>query len=560
MTTSNINQVLVAKGASGNDIGYSEDIVWDRVSRQLFFAGGDHNDLAQFESYRESTNTWQQLPRPAWMPSGTMHGYDHSAIDPGRRFFYHRPYANNTIRRYHIDTGVWTSLPNPPLGGTACCNAIEYFPEMDGIVWVDALGQVAIFRESTQQWTVLTTSLGAGTTWQMAEYNPVNRLLVFALGNRLYQLSASGQITSLGSLPVALYDGSGFNGVFTVDPVSGEYIISTPANNANRVFHRYNVVTRTSQPLASQPNVGDLRHTMMLATPVATHGVTLFVYCDLGTPCGVLLYKHADSSSLPPPPPPPPTETLLVGSVLPSSRSVQVGRPATAFAAVINAGALPAWSCGLALGTGGAGSFSYQTTNPQTNQLIGTADTPVDIAPGALQTFVFAVTPQAQLAPTDVVVQMDCANTEPAAVQFGVNTLLLSGSSTPVLDAVALAATLNGDGIVTVPGPWAVGMFAVATSNVGIGGPVVATADTRNVPVPVEVTLCETEPATGTCRGAPASSVSTFVGAGATASFAVFVLALAPVPFDPAINRVYVRFQDAAGMVRGATSVAVRTP
>ncbi|MGH7393795.1 MAG: hypothetical protein ACREM3_30710, partial [Candidatus Rokuibacteriota bacterium] len=79
-------------------------------------------------------------------------------------------------------------------------------------------------------------------------------------------------------------------------------------------------------------------------------------------------------------------------------------------------------------------------------------------------------------------------------------------------------------------------------------------------PVPVEVTLCETEPATGTCRGAPAGSVSTFLGAGATASFAVFVRALAPVAFDPGVNRVYVRFQDAAGVVRGATSVAVRTP
>ncbi|MGH7393910.1 MAG: hypothetical protein ACREM3_31295, partial [Candidatus Rokuibacteriota bacterium] len=84
LTTSNINPVLVAKGASGNDIGYSEDIVWDPVSRRLFFAGGDHNDLAQFDSYMESTNTWQQLPRPSWMPSGTMHGYDHSAIDPER--------------------------------------------------------------------------------------------------------------------------------------------------------------------------------------------------------------------------------------------------------------------------------------------------------------------------------------------------------------------------------------------------------------------------------------------------------------------------------------------
>ncbi|HAQ35313.1 MAG TPA: hypothetical protein DCQ53_08155, partial [Alphaproteobacteria bacterium] len=55
---------------------------------------------------------------------------------------------------------------------------------------------------------------------------------------------------------------------------------------------------------------------------------------------------------------------VIVAAVLPSSRAVQVGNPATAFATIINAGASEAAACGLALtGAAPAGSFSYQVTD-----------------------------------------------------------------------------------------------------------------------------------------------------------------------------------------------------
>ncbi len=55
----------------------------------------------------------------------------------------------------------------------------------------------------------------------------------------------------------------------------------------------------------------------------------------------------------------------LAAAILPSSRSVQIGTAATAFATIINAGPSPALNCGISPATPlPATSFVYQTTNP----------------------------------------------------------------------------------------------------------------------------------------------------------------------------------------------------
>ncbi len=163
--------------------------------------------------------------------------------------------------------------------------------------------------------------------------------------------------------------------------------------------------------------------------------------------------------------------TVLAAAVLPSSRSVQVGSAATAFATVINAGPTTGLSCGIAPLTSLPATFTFQTTDPATNQVTGAPNTVVDIAPGTSQPFVIAFTPTGTAPPTDVQLSFACANSVPALIISGVNTLLLSASASPVPDIVALAATVNNDGIVNIPGPTGTGAFAVATVNVGSSAP-----------------------------------------------------------------------------------------
>ncbi|MDZ7653995.1 MAG: hypothetical protein U5L03_16280 [Burkholderiaceae bacterium] len=252
--------------------------------------------------------------------------------------------------------------------------------------------------------------------------------------------------------------------------------------------------------------------------------------------------------------------TSLVAAVLPASRSVQIGQPATAFATIINSGSSTAWGCQIASPPGLDADFYYQVTDPATNQVVpGFKNYPVRIDPGQSQSFLIAFTPAASFAPRDVALQFNCATAPDAPVFSGLNTLFLSSSATPVPDIVALAATLGGDGIVNVPGTSGTGFFAVATVNVGSSSPITASALLGNTSLPVSLSICQTNPTTGACLAPPSASVATSISAGATPTFAVFGTGSGAIPFDPANNRVYVVFRDAGGLVRGATSVAVRT-
>ena len=250
----------------------------------------------------------------------------------------------------------------------------------------------------------------------------------------------------------------------------------------------------------------------------------------------------------------------MLFTALQTGRSVQVGTTATAFATLVNSGPGTATVCGIAPLSGVPAAFTYQTTDPATNSPIGSANTPVDVAAGAAQSFVIAFTPTREFLPTDVELAFHCANTPWAPIQAGLNTLLLSASAAAVPDVVALAATLTNDGIATIEGATGTGVFAVATVNVGAAGTITASADTGPTGLPVSVAVCETEPASGICRATPAASVTTSIGSGATPTFGVFLTGTGPIPFDPAASRVFVRFKDASGVTRGSTSVAVRTP
>lgn len=255
------------------------------------------------------------------------------------------------------------------------------------------------------------------------------------------------------------------------------------------------------------------------------------------------------------------TPVSLVAAVLPDSRSIQTGNTATVFATVINAGTAPATDCGIALDASTAASvgLAFQTSNSATNELTGSPNVPVTIPPGVAQSFVVSLIPTAAFDAATINLSFACTNTAAASIINGVDSIILSASATPVPDVISLTATASGDGIVDIPGALGTGAFAVATTNLGTSSAITVSADTGGAQTPITMNLCQTNPATGACISAIGPSVATTINTNETPTFAVFVTGTATVPFNPATSRIFVRFTDAGGVVRGASSVAVRT-
>jgi hypothetical protein len=253
--------------------------------------------------------------------------------------------------------------------------------------------------------------------------------------------------------------------------------------------------------------------------------------------------------------------SIPVAAILPGSRSVQVGATATVFGTMINTGASTANECQIALpsGTNSSLSMIYQATDPKTNRLSGTADTPVTIAPGASQSFVLAFQATGAISETPLTPLFVCTDSVPAQTTSGVDTVNLLFSQFPVPDIIALALTQTGDGTVHLD-ITGLGFFVVATANLGITSPITATVTpSPNVaPLLNGLAICQTDPATSNCLAPPtSSSVTLTINNGAEPTFGIFASSAAPAPFLPALNRVYVNFTDSGGTLHGSTSVAV---
>ena len=122
---------------------------------------------------------------------------------------------------------------------------------------------------------------------------------------------------------------------------------------------------------------------------------------------------------------------------------------------------------------------------------------------------------------------------------------------------VALGATVSNDGIVSLDPANGTGAFVVAAINLGLSEDMTVTVDTGVAnPLPIAFSICETDPATSLCISPLGDSVSTRINQGDTPTFGVFVSGES-FEFSPGVNRVFVRFRDSNGDVRGSTSVAL---
>jgi streptogramin lyase len=254
----------------------------------------------------------------------------------------------------------------------------------------------------------------------------------------------------------------------------------------------------------------------------------------------------------------------LFASVLPGSRSVQLGDPATIFATMINAGTTTAYACSISLTASAPPglSMSYQTTDPTTNALVGLPNTPATL-PGnnGSQSFLITFNGTNTFSAPAMPLDFGCASgnaLNAAPIAPGVDTVDLAMSSNPVADIIALAATPTHNGVIEVP-TGGIAAFAVASTNVGVTAPITVSVDSGTAALPITATICQTNPSTAQCLTAPEPSVALTYAGGADPTFSVFLQANGPIAFAPAASRIFVRFEDSGNGIHGSTSVAIET-
>ena len=246
----------------------------------------------------------------------------------------------------------------------------------------------------------------------------------------------------------------------------------------------------------------------------------------------------------------------IAAAILPDSRSAVVGSPVTIFASIVSLG--DAQDCSISPISNPGFEFHYQTTSSATNGLTGTIDTPADIPDGGAQSFVLSFTPTQTFDQMMITFDFSCTNASSAPIS-SVNTLLLSGSTEPVADVIAVAAVASNDGTVGFVADNNPAAFAVAAINVGAEDTVMVDLQKPSALDRLTVRGCRTDSA-GLCTDPPSPSPLPFqstLGA-VPATFSFFVNTLDWIRFDPAVNRLRVVFEDGDSVVRGSTSLAAR--
>lgn len=241
-------------------------------------------------------------------------------------------------------------------------------------------------------------------------------------------------------------------------------------------------------------------------------------------------------------------------AVLPSSRTTSAAGSslATAFMTVLNPSGVAGTNCRIQHHEAENDSFAFTETDPATNAVVGSPNTPFDLAPGSARTFVIEYAPAGQ---THLVTPLaSCSNLPINDVTVGLNTLRTTGEFGARGQLVALSATIGNTGYVSVPDGRR-GVFSVATINLGNAASLTVRAASLDTGLPATGQVCQTD-AMGVCMAAPADSLQVEIGPGETPTFGVFVRTEYPTPFAP---RRRFEFQMlSGGLVVASTSVAVR--
>lgn len=276
-------------GASGVVNPYAVAFPWDATLRRAHFLGSDHGPAADYKHiyYDAATNSCVDLGRPSWLdpnwpnPYNDAHGYSLTAIDSPRRRLYRLEYGGNKIHVYNLDTSAWISTITGPFGSYVL-DSLTFFTALDSlIVTLSDGGSVLRYNLATLAWTTLGVVADLNDSWVWGVDNPVENCAIFGVGNTLnpdlWKLNSSGTLSQLNDMTKVTYDGGGTNGLVTLEPSTGKYLIMTVGVGSRDLSH-FNVNTQSVTATSIQPpSFVQEADVFLCACPIPEYSGTLWV-------------------------------------------------------------------------------------------------------------------------------------------------------------------------------------------------------------------------------------------------------------------------------------------
>lgn len=331
LATNDISAALLsatnAGGVGGNNIPYSNQMAWNRVTRQIQFVCSDHGAAYMPEiTYDEATNKWS-VTTATGISTGT-HAYGHFQVRPdnGDRYTRHNGggVAPEPAYRKRIGEGAWSQFTASPNTYTQIGVGSAWWPgsntgatALSGmgaagcyIIFEISLGSAMAYDPIADAWTALSVPAvypaGGDPYHTVAAYSRTFNCVVFGGGNgnrKLWRLNQDRSVTPLVDCPMNI----GVQGAnLAADPVSGKFLVWGGGSDARKFLEldptgggTFTTLGGTRQPPpagthgVSDPSGGSGGPDALVSCALPDHGVIAYVSASGASYANVFLYKHA---------------------------------------------------------------------------------------------------------------------------------------------------------------------------------------------------------------------------------------------------------------------------
>lgn len=288
LKTTGLTKELSETSKGYSIFGWSDDAVWDPCTNQLLFMG--FRQELKFVAYDEAKNAWHAI-KPYDSKATFGHPYGNNALNAAAGMFYNLECGSNQIHAFDTRKQEWSKLPPCTLPCQGLGLAIEYFPEMNALIFLYSK-QLYKLDMATQKWSVLAKGVPVGAAHVTMRYNAKHKCIFMGGGNegmrKIAVLEASGEVAPKQDAP---FDLKMTTTKVVADTATGDFVAL-----AEDHFFSFDSVKNTWTSLGSVAKDTPIKDSGTVVAPVDKYGVSMWVEAYTSQK-RVHLYKYAKPAS-----------------------------------------------------------------------------------------------------------------------------------------------------------------------------------------------------------------------------------------------------------------------